>query len=63
MRLGRVGVGLLVSHIDVWLRSSFFGLFAVSVKVERCGEGEVSVGRVEVAFCLFPMLVSSSNSF
>ena len=33
------------------------------VKEERCSEGEISVGSVQVAFSLLSALVSSSNSF
>jgi hypothetical protein len=33
------------------------------VKEERCSEGEISVGSVQVAFSLLSVLVSRSNSF
>jgi hypothetical protein len=33
------------------------------VEEEGCSESEISVGSVQVAFCLLFVLVSSSNSF
>jgi hypothetical protein len=33
------------------------------VEEERCSKREISVGRVQVAFSLWGVLVSSSNSF
>jgi hypothetical protein len=33
------------------------------VEEERCSEGEISVGSVQVAFCLLLVLVRSSNGF
>jgi hypothetical protein len=56
MLLWRVGVGVglgrcvVASHVDVGLR--VLSLLLVFVKVERGSEGEVAVGRVQVALCL-----------
>lgn len=60
--LAGVGGIVVAGHVCVWLGIGFV-LVGGLVEEERCCEGEVSVGGVEIAFGLLCVLVSRSNSF